>query len=71
MPDSPDTRDAKAVSGKKKLRIQKYPDTFGRGLDKFILFKMLTCSAREHCLQGFFQIPSLFYSNLINGAFRI
>ena len=56
---------------RKKLWIQTYPDTCGRGLIIFILFKTLTCSPHELCLQGFFKIPSLFYSNLINDTIRI
>ena len=33
MPDSPDTCGTEAHSGKKKLRIQKYPDMCGRSFN--------------------------------------
>ena len=40
-------------SGKKKLRIQKYPDTCGRGLNEIVFpskLGLFSCLSHTHCM---------------------
>ena len=40
MPDSSGTSGRKPYPEKKKLRIQKYPDTYGRGLENKVSLRL-------------------------------